>query len=216
MTLRIELEAHLAAQLGDPATARTLAAILLEETISWQPPVLAPDHLTTLFAFTFGNRMLPNGNRTPGPVNLALADIVVSLHQWNRAPVFAQWEVAEAIGDRIPAAMVTAINPLRDPRGEPLYLGTTGVIEEVARMVGDPGSLGHVGIVAFADHIYRCVAACHRLGFDAHAPAGVDMPRNYDPESGQAWCRDRMVYLLHDIMIRITERRAAVVGTIWR
>ena len=42
------------------------------------------------------------------------------------------------------------------------------------------------------------------------------MPDVYDPQSGQAWCRDRLAYLLHDIMIRITERRAAVVGTIWR
>ncbi len=41
------------------------------------------------------------------------------------------------------------------------------------------------------------------------------MPGAYDPQSGQAWCRDRQAYLLHDIMIRVTERRADVVGSSW-
>jgi hypothetical protein len=37
------------------------------------------------------------------------------------------------------------------------------------------------------------------------------MPSTYDPDSGQPWCRDRMAYLLHDIMIRATERRAEII-----
>jgi hypothetical protein len=37
------------------------------------------------------------------------------------------------------------------------------------------------------------------------------MPTAYDPQSGQPWCRSRAAYLLHDIMIRVTERRAALV-----
>jgi hypothetical protein len=110
---------------------------------------------------------------------------------------------------------VTAINPARDARGEPVYLGTSGVLEEIARQAA-PRSLGCVAVVAFADHIFRCVAAARRLGFDAHAPDGVAMPSTYDPLSGQPWCRDRLAYLLHDVMIRITERRAEVVGTMWR
>jgi hypothetical protein len=125
--------------------------------------------------------------------------------------VFAQWEVAAALVGRVPDTQVTAINPGRDARGEPVYLGTSGVLEEIAR-VAEPQSLGCVGVVAFADHLYRCVATARRLGFDAHAPEGVAMPDAYDPQSGQAWCRDRLSYLLHDIMLRITERRAAVVG----
>ncbi len=215
MTLQAELETHLQRELGDAATAQTLAAILLEETLSWRAPAIAPERIATVFAFTFGNRMLPNGNREPGPVNQALADVVATLHQRTRARVFAQWEVAAALAGRVPDALVTAINPGRDARGEPVYLSTSGVLEELARRV-EPQSLGCVGVVAFADHLYRCVATARRLGFDAHAPAGVAMPDVYDPQSGQAWCRDRLAYLLHDVMIRITERRAAVVGTMWR
>jgi hypothetical protein len=216
MTLQTELESHLADQLGDAAAAQVLAAILQEETLTWRAPTLPPQHFTTLFGFTFGNRMLPNGNREPGPVNEALADIVAALHQRSGARIFCQWEVAAALGNRVPASLVVAINPARDSRGEPVYLGTSGVIEEIARQAGDPAALGRVGIVAFSDHLYRCVATSRRFGFDAFAPAGMDMPSTYDTESGQAWCRDRIAYLLHDIMIRVTERRAAVVGAMWR
>jgi hypothetical protein len=215
MKLRGALEAHLQRELGDAATAQSLAAILHEETLSWRAPSIAPDRITTLLAFTFGNRMLPNGNREPGPVNRALADVVATLHRRTGARVFAQWEVAAALAGRVPDALLTAINPGRDARGEPVYLSTSGVLDEIARVAG-PGSLGCVGVVAFTDHLYRCVTTARRLGFDAHAPAGVAMPDVYDPRSGQAWCRDRLAYLLHDIMIRITERRAAVVGTMWR
>ena len=167
MTLHAELEAHLQRELGDPAAAGTLTALLLEETLSWRAPVIAPDRVTTVFAFTFGNRMLANGNREPGPVNQALADVVATLHLRTGARVFAQWEVAAALNGRIPDALVTTINPARDARGEPVYLSTSGVLEEIARLA-EPQSLGSIGVVAFADHLYRCVATARRLGFDAH------------------------------------------------
>ncbi len=216
MTLRTEIIARLQDELGDAATAQALAEIVESETLTWRAPTIPVEQVASIIAFTFGNRMLPNGNREPGPVNLALADIVAGLHLRTGARVFAQWEVADALQGRVPDALVTAINPGRDARGEPVYLSTTGVIEEIARQAGDVASLGRVGVVAFADHLYRCVATCRRLGFDAYAPSGVAMPADYDPESGQAWCRSRIAYLLHDIMIRITERRAAVVGARWQ
>ncbi len=215
MTLSAELETHLRHELGDAATARTLAAALLEETLAWRAPVVAPERVASVLAFTFGNRMLAHGHRAPGPVNQALADVVTTLHERTGARIFAQWEIAAALAGRVPAELVTAINPGRDARGEPLYLSTSGVLEEIARLA-EPRSLGCVGVVAFADHLYRCVATARRLGFDAYAPEGMVMPQTYDPRSGQAWCRDRLAYLLHDIMIRVTERRAAVGGTMWR
>ncbi len=215
MTTTAELQTHLQRELGDAASAQALATILREETLSWRAPVIAPERMTSVLAFTFGNRMLPNGNREPGPVNQAIADVVATLQKRTGARVFAQWEVAAAIAGRVPESMMIAINPARDARGEPVYLSTSGVLEEIARLA-EPRSLGSVGVVAFADHLYRCVATARRLGFDAHAPEGIAMPSAYDPESGQAWCRDRIAYLLHDIMIRVAERRASVVGTMWR
>jgi hypothetical protein len=214
MTLRAELQAHLQSELDDPAIAEALVDIVWQDALSWRPPIMAVDQVTAIVAFTFGNRMLPNGNREPGPVNAALADVVAALHQKTKARIFAQWEVASALRDAVPQDRLTTINPARDGRGEPVYLSTSGVLEEIARQV-PPQSLGCAAIMAFADHLHRCVATARRLGFNAYAPAGVMMPATYDPLSGQAWCRGRLAYLLHDMMIRVTERRAEVVGSRW-
>jgi len=199
MSIIDELSAHLTQALGDAETARLLAGYLGEDALAWRPPTIAVAQIRSIFAFTFGNRMLPNGNREPGPVNEALAERTVELHRATGAPVFAQWEIAAAVGTRI--AAITAINPHRDDRAEPVYLSTGGVVDEIARL----GAEGPVGIVAFADHLYRAVITARHYGFDAYAP-------DYDPQSGQPWCRTRLAYLLHDIMIRVTERRTALIN----
>ncbi|HEV8679780.1 MAG TPA: hypothetical protein VGQ90_10425 [Stellaceae bacterium] len=156
--------------------------------------------------------MQPNGNRTPGPVNEALGEIALRLHRETGAPIYAQWEVAEAVGDRLPPNKLIAIYPTRDERAEPRYLSTSGVIGEVLRRVGNAESLGNIGVVAFADHAWRCVANARRLGLAAALPAGYAMPREYDALSGQPWCRSRLAYLFHDIAIRAAERRDALIA----
>ena len=211
--LLAQLDTLLREELGDPATVAALVRNLGEDVLSWRAPEIAPERTTTILAFTFGNRMQPNGNRTPGAVNEALADLTARLHAETNAPVFAQWEIAEAVGGRVPQDKLTAIFPARDARAEPLYLSTSGVVEAVIGRVGDPALLGTVGIVAFADHAWRCVATARRFGLlDAAMPAGYTMPDQYDPLSGQPWCRSRLAYLLHDIAIRITERRDAAIS----
>ncbi|HEY1795598.1 MAG TPA: hypothetical protein VGG57_05710 [Stellaceae bacterium] len=203
MSIADDLARHLAGELGDAETARLLAEILREDALAWRPPTIAPQRIRSIFAFTFGNRMQENGNREPGPVNEALAEVAVELHRATGAPIFAQWEIAVAIGRRV-VGPVTAIYPGRDQRAEPVYLSTGGVVEEIARL----GPEGPVAVVAFADHLYRAVMTSRRYGFDAYAPEGIAMPAAYDPQSGQPWCRSRAAYLMHDIMIRVTERRA--------
>ncbi len=205
MSITDDLAAHLAGEWGDAETARLLAGMLHDDALAWRPPTIAPERIRSIFAFTFGNRMLENGNREPGPVNEALAEVALGLHRATGAPIFAQWEIAAAIGDR--AAPVTAIYPGRDERAEPVYLSTGLVVDEIALL----GAEGPVGVVAFADHLYRAVMTSRRYGFDAYAPEGIAMPAVYDPQSGQPWCRGRAAYLMHDIMIRVTERRAELV-----
>ena len=206
------IAAQLADQLADQATAEGLARLLVEDALSWRAPEIAPQQIATILAFTFGNRMQPNGNRQPGPVNETLAKIALRLYRQTGAPIWAQWEVAEAIGARVPQEKLTAIYPARDERAEPIYLGTSAVIAEIVRRCGDPGSLGNVAVVAFADHAWRCVATARRLGLAAAVPAGFPMPGEYDPLSGQPWCRSRLAYLLHDIAIRAAEQRDAVIA----
>ncbi len=210
--LNDRLAARLASQLHDAAMARELASILMQDALSWRPPEAAPERVRVILAFTFGNRILPNGNREPGPVNEALADCALELHRVSGAPVFAQWEVAEALHGRISPDALTPIFPSRDARGEPVYVGTAAVVAEIAARIGDPSTVGLVGVVAFADHLFRAVATARRAGFDAWAAAGMTMPGDYDPNSGQAWCRSRLAYLLHDIMLRVADRRAGLVG----
>jgi hypothetical protein len=207
-----EIAAHLAGELGDRAAAEELTAIIGAEALSWRAPEVAPNHVTTILAFTFGNRMHLNGNRQPGPVNEALADVAVRLHRESGARIYGQWEVAEAIGDGVPRDKLVAIYPQRDERAEPLYLSTSGVVREVLRLAGDAVALGRVGVVAFADHAWRCVATCRRFGIAAAVPASYVMPRQYDALSGQPWCRSRLAYLLHDIAIRAAERRDVLIA----
>ena len=172
----------------------------------WRSPTISVRKIDTLVAFSFGNRILANGNRTPGPVNQSLADIAARLQLETGVRVIAQWEIAEAIGPRVPASSLLSIFPARDARAEPIYLSTQGVLDEIKRIEGHEPALGKVGIVAFSDHLYRCVSLSRRLGLDAYGLAEIKMPSQYDPESGQPWCRNRIAYLLHDIMSRIEVR----------
>ncbi len=211
-SLLAAIEARLARELGDRDTARALAEALDEDVLSWRARETAPARIDTIMAFTFGNRMLPNGNRAPGPVNEALADVVVRLHRERAARIYAQWEVAEAIGSRVPQDQVIAIYPGRDERAEPVYLSTSGVVSTIVAMQADRRSLGVVGVVGFADHLWRCVTTVRQFGLDAYAPSGYAMPGEYDAQSGQPWCRSRLAYLMHDIMIRASERRTRLLG----
>lgn len=207
-----QIAVHLADELADQATAEELARLLGEDVLSWRAPEIAPQQIATILAFTFGNRMQPNGNRQPGPVNEALAEIALRLHRQTGAPIYAQWEVAEAIGARVPQEKLNTIFPARDERAEPIYLSTSAVIADIVRQSGNPRSLGNVAIVAFADHAWRCVTAARRLGLVASVPAGLPMPGEYDVLSGQPWCRSRLAYLLHDLAIRAAERRDALIA----
>lgn len=206
-------QAHLFRELDDAETARQLAHLLHEDALSWRVTGTEINAIRTILAFTFGNRMQANGNRTPGPVNQAIARVAVALAQATGAIVYAQWEIAEAMGNAVPSDRVVAIYPEKDGHAEPVYLSTSGTIRRVVEMVPDPASLGVVGIVGFRDHLRRCVTTARALGLDAHAPAGYAMPTAYDPHSGQPWCRSRLAYLMHDIAIRATERRDLLAAT---
>jgi hypothetical protein len=206
------LTARLTAELGDPMLAREFASIVNADALVWAPPLIAPQRVRVIVGFTFGNRMLSNGNREPGPVNEALGALAARLHRDTGAPVIAQWEVAVVAATHLPPGVVTPIHPARDMRDEPVYLSTLGVLEEVARR-WVPTTVGAIGVVAFADHIARAVATARRLGFDAYAPAGYAMPTDYDSQAGQAWCRSRLLYLVHDMTMRISERRTEMLAS---
>lgn len=206
------LAGHLEAELGDAAVARAFAACLVEDALGWRAPVLPAAGIRTILGFTFGNRMRPNGNREPGPVNEALAEVALRLHRATGARIWAQWEVAAAIGDRVPGGMLEAIYPARDGNAEPRYLGTAAVVDAVLARSGGR-DLGPVAVVALRDHAWRCVRICRDRGLDAGVPEGWPLPEGYDAQSGQPWTRHRLAYLLHDLHCRALDRRDAIGGT---
>ena len=182
------LEALLAAELGDAAVARAFAEIVVADVLQWKPPLVAPKEVQTIVAYTFGNRFDANGNRSPGPVNAALADVAVRLHEETGAPVYAQWEIAEAIGSRIASAAPRLDHASRGMLGRRRSTcrpaaSAAAIVETCAAI---PGELGKVAVVGFADHIKRCVDTSRRAGMDAAAPAGYDMPTAYDAQLGPA------------------------------
>jgi hypothetical protein len=201
------LQAHIFHELGDMASAHALSSFLYDDALSWKASEIEAGLIKTILAFTFGNRMQPNGNRTPGPVNEAIANVAISVQRATGATIYAQWEVAEAIGNTVLREKLVAIYPDRDKNAEPVYLSTGGTIRRVIDIVGDAASLGVVGIIGFRDHLRRCVTTARAFGIDAYAPAGHAMPDAYDAYSGQPWCRNRTAYLMHDIAIRAAERR---------
>jgi hypothetical protein len=197
------IEEHLANELGDATIAKGLAAMLVEKILTWKAPTIAPAQITSIVAYAFGNQILPNGNRLPGPMNESLADLVVQLHQETNAAVYAQWEIAQAIGERIPSEKLIVINPTLDALANVVYLSTAGVAAAVIKHVGETQKLGKVAVIAFHDHLYRCVQVSCAAGMDAYAPEGYQMPTQYDAHSGQPWTRNRLIYLVNDIKARI-------------
>lgn len=205
-----DLIAWLSAELGDFPDVATLARFLQNNALNWHAPTADAATFRTILAFTFGNRMDLTGNRAPGPVNEAIAAVVAEVQRRGRAIVYAQWEVAQPLVGLLPGATIIPVYPDRDSRAEPVYLGTQAVVRRVIGLAGGAEMLGSVGIVAFRDHLRRCVATARALGLDAQAPAGIPMPDRYDPLSGQPWCRKRLAYLLHDISVAAAERRDAL------
>ena len=204
LLLKTALEEHLTIELDDASIAKELATILVENILNWKAPIIPVSQIDSIVAYAFGNRILPNGNRLPGPMNEALADLVVQLHQKTNAPVYAQWEIAEAIADRIASEKLNVINPVLDGQANVVYLSTAGVASAILKHVGGSQKLGKVAVIAFNDHLYRCIKVSRAAGMDASAPAGYSMPSDYDPHSGQPWTRNRLTYVVADIKARIT------------
>lgn len=173
-------------------------------------PVLAyrpepvPGPVDQLVVLAFGNRVAADGTVTPGPVNEALADSVQAYVAANPTPVYAQWEVAQILQQRgVPN--VVSIEPEVGPDGAPTYLSTQGVTDQVvAQAQADGVDLGTVGIVGFSDHVVRSLMTAGASGLDdVVVVEGIELPAEYDPESGQEWTRDRESYVTVDLAGRI-------------
>ncbi len=216
------LVARWSGELGDPALAQEqvdglgadgvaqfealvgLDAVFTDPLVSMVPPTVPDVEVDSVVVYAFGNRVAADGTLSAGPMNEDLAQVTADFVAEHPVPVFAQWEVAGLLVDQ-GVADVTSIDPDTGPDGEVVYLSTAGVAEKAVTLADDAGvDLGQVGVIAFADHAVRCVLTSEAAGMaGAAVPEGVDLPGEYDPESGQAWTRDRATYLLTDLQDRL-------------
>ncbi|MCL1122958.1 hypothetical protein [Shewanella surugensis] len=193
---------RLQAQLNDPQLAEELTAFLMQQVLTWKAETRDVKQADSIIAYSFGNRIDEKGNKLPGPMNEQLADLVVDLYNQNPKPVYAQWEVAQAIGDRIAPQFLFSIYPKIDAGGEVIYLNTLGVAEEAARLAKGTKQLGTAIVVAFYDHSLRAVNLSREVGIDAYSPKGYALPNHYDADSGQPWTRSREAFILYEIKTR--------------
>lgn len=215
---RSAMVSRLSDEWGDPAVAeQVVAALGADGLAAWEakvplgqvattplldyrPAATAPERLDAVAVFSFGNRVADDGSVSAGPTNQALADVTAALVAEHPMPVYAQWEVARLLIDAgVPN--VNSVEPVTDADGKVTYLSTRGVADVIAS--AGEGSLGRVGVVCFADHEGRCVLTATAAGLDATAVEGVELPSTYDPDSGQAWTRDRVAYLTTDLAGRL-------------
>lgn len=209
-------------ELGDPALAQSLvdglgpdgvaqfeALVGLEDVftdplVAMVPPTVPDDEVDSLVVYAFGNRMAADGTLSAGPTNEALAQVVEDFVAEHPVPVFAQWEVADLLAES-GVGDITSIDPDTGPDGEVVYLSTAGVAEKAVTLAEQQGvDLGQVGVIGFADHAVRCVLTSRAAGMaGAAVPEGVDLPSEYDPQSGQEWTRDQQTYLLTDLQGRL-------------
>lgn len=215
---RQALTERLMDELGDEATALAVVAGLddqvldqIEQAVDGDAaspdlafvPSRVPDDVDSLVVFAFGNRIADDGALLPGPTNEALAEITASFVSEHAVPVFAQWEVAALLVERgVPG--VVSIDPDVGDDGAPVYLSTAGIAAKAVALAEAAGmELGHVGVIAHADHAVQCIMNARRVGMTADVPEGVPLPAAYDAESGQPWTRDRPTYVSTDLLGRL-------------
>ena len=185
-----------------------LAGAIVEDTLYWNPPQKDVKEADFIIGFSFGNRIDKKGNRLPGPMNQQIADVIVKLYKKNPLDIYAQWEVAECIGNRIPSAKIKTIYPKLTKTGDVVYLSTIDVAEDIIKDIGKNKVDNKTFIVAaFKEHAPRCVMVCQKYGLkNSFVPKFFELPDKYDSESGQPWTRDKFKYMIYDMECRLDLR----------
>ncbi|NIB42168.1 hypothetical protein HBA55_21355 [Pseudomaricurvus alkylphenolicus] len=193
-------------QLNDEEASNVLTDFVFNDVMQWRADTINVQKADSIIAFAFGNRISENGNRLPGTMNEALAKLTIETFRRTAAPVYAQWEIAEIIGDQIPAHLLTPIYPKITETGDVIYLSTRGVAEDIARIAGSTDKLGKAIVISFSEHSLRSIRTAREVGIDAYAPEAVMLPNTYDEQSGQPWTRTKRNYVLHELRSRAEMR----------
>jgi len=171
--------------------------------LSYRPTTAPAGDIDSLWVFSYGFRLadpsreaVPVGGSVPpmdalvpGPTNEALARAARDFVAEHPMPIVAQWEVARVLHD-LGVDDVISVEPDVSADGTVTYLSTVGVAEKgLAALRARGGEPGHAGVLCFRDHAVRCGLTMRSLGLSADVPSEVELPAEYDPESGQLWTR---------------------------
>jgi hypothetical protein len=191
-------------QQGLTDVGESLSAVLVEYCLTWKVSASDLSEVDGIVAFAFGNRVDKLGNRSPGPVNELLAQALYKYYSLYHCKVWAQWEIAELISNRIPHADLVPVYPNHDRTKDQLqYLSTKGVLEQIKKNLPEGK---RILVIAHRDHLWRCIRFTEKAGYQA-VSSQSDMPDEYDPQSGQIWTTSREKYVLSDIISRLITLR---------
>lgn len=178
-----------------------LDAVAVDDQLRYRWPAVAGP-IDAVMMFAFGHRG-PDHDRTPGPVNEAMASALARYLVDHPTRVHTQFEGGEALR-RLGVHEVVTVPLERRADGSVVYQSTADFIDAVGNsMTTAEGAVGRVGVVAFADHLGRCILTARAAGLDAVRVEGIDLPAEHDPESTQPWTRDRAAYLAMDLAVRM-------------
>lgn len=159
-----------------------------------------------IFAFAFGQ----GEDGTPGRTNEALAAQITNLLPVYPLPVFAQWEIDDALQKRGTAVTYRAV-----PQNG--YLSTRGVLAQFRQAwqnLYGGGQDTAVILIAHPDHQTRCRELLQEVGFQLILPAvSIDWQQfgcdkfGYDPDSTQPWTRNRAAFLRYESSVRLGIRK---------
>ncbi len=186
--------------------------------LSYEPATVPDDEVDSLWVFSYGYRIDPAAGvdgvgvgdpvppmdqLEPGPTNEALAQAAADFVADHPVPIIAQWEVAQVLED-LGVDDVISVEPDIAADGTVTYLSTQGVAEKGIALAADADiDPGRAGVLCFADHAVRCLRTAEAAGLEGPAvPEGVELPADYDPDSGQTWTRSRELWVPVDLLGR--------------
>ena len=193
---------------GNEIIAQTLLASL-EMLVTWN--VQATNDLSNgdiVFAFSFGLGL----EMTTGRTNLALASFIRNINSKYELPIFAQWEIADALLD-----MGVEVDFRAIPRNT--YLSTKGVRDqfcEELRRRGIPFGETNIVLISHPDHRFRCMQHIESCGLSTIIPNDDDFglaafwkqhgcdQYGYDSESAQNWTRSREAFVRYELPLRLS------------
>lgn len=129
----------------------------------------------------------------PGDVNLVIAGIIAS--RFADKPIYAPNSVARALEEEHDI-QVTGLLLHTSSNADASEGGTWEELDQVKELVGSEDIIRSIH-VGQAHHINRIARQARLKGFDPMLPEGL--PKQFDPESSQWWCRSVWAWGLREI-----------------